>query len=384
MRPMMRVMLAQAATTGCGFVLPHPADDEFDCGSTLDTTGGRFSGAYPWTIQNQRGGTATQAGGVLSMTVTASASPMDPLLAMQAMDAGDGAWRALVDMSIAFATNWMGVGLALREAATGKLVCCGYAYEGTLRATVRGLTSYTTWIATTNGANVADLAGYVEIVRDAGTMYYYVSEDETNWTEVLRVAQTTQFTTAADQVGLWVNYAGGGPARIGLYESFEKVIRTLPYTVPIVNPGAQTTPIVAPWTNVSNTILSRAAVGRGGTRAFAVNTVATFEAYQEQPVGTFASLIDVGAGAVTATLEGWGAPWTGSTSTFRLRLNAYDSGGVSLASASTAYWTPSAVYTQQSAPLALPVGTRTLRITYEGTNNASQDCWMDDLTLILS
>jgi hypothetical protein len=30
------------------------------------------------------------------------------------------------------------------------------------------------------------------------------------------------------------------------------------------------------------------------------------------------------------------------------------------------------------------VGTRTLRITYEGTNNASQDCWMDDLTLILS
>jgi len=60
---------------------PTPYDDEFEVGSTIDTTGARFSGANPWTLYNNSGvwnvsmgwlqGSAGNAGAVAIQTLPA-------------------------------------------------------------------------------------------------------------------------------------------------------------------------------------------------------------------------------------------------------------------------------------------------------------------------
>lgn len=382
-----RRSLLQRIAAGGGF--GNGPDDEFVYGSSIDTAGLRYFGAYPWTLRNQRSGTATVSGGQLSMLCSATSNLMDPIIATEAMDAGDGIWRAQTDMSIASNSSYQGVGIMLREASTGKMLCFGYANDAAaIRSQIRRMpatstSDFTTWSANYDGTPVTNYTGYLEIIRDGSTLYFLRSTDASNWIEATRVAQTVDFTTAPDQVGLWVNtVAGFGNTRTGIFEYFRKVTRSVPYNVPIVNPGAELA-IASPWTNVTGTLGTRNGVQRSGANAFKlVGNPGNFEVYQEWSATHFASLFD--AGGRTATFAGWGAPWTGASTTYRLRLNAYDSGGSSLGSATTAYWTPSGTYSQKSAVLSVPTGTRKLRMTIEGTTAASDDGWWDDLTLVIT
>lgn len=350
----------------------------------------RFSGAYPWTILNQRTGTANISSGKLNLFCAATSQNMDPILVVQAMDSGDGAWRAQTDMTTISNADYQGLGLALRESSTGKMLLFGYANNTGVKNQVRrmpatgGTTDFNTWSANYGSTGANDFTGYLEIIRDGSTLYFLTSEDESNWTELVRVAQTVDFTTAPNQVGLWTNTAVSfGNTRTGIFEKFEKVERTVPYNVPLVNPGAELG--VTGYTNVTGTLGTRN-IAHSGSNGFKITgNPGPFEVYQEWSAVLFASLIDAGGGGgVTATLAGWGRPWEGATSSFRLRLNAYDSGGSSLGSNATAYWSPSTTYSQKSTSLALPSGTRKLRVTFEGTTAASDDCWLDDLTLSLA
>lgn len=358
-------------------------DDEFAWGSSVDTAGLRYFGAYPWTLRDPAAGSTTSvSGGLLNMNAKATGG-MTPFLVTEAMDAGDGIWKCQTTMSLS-ATNFRGLGLALRENSSAKQLLFGYATDaGAIRSQIRRMTSATAWIANYDGTAVTDYDGYLEIIRDGSTLYFLRSEDDSNWIEAARIAQTVDFTTAPDQVGLWVAPSNGAsPTDTGTFYFFRKITRSVPYNVPIVNPGAELS-IASPWTNVTGTLGTRAGVQRSGGAAFKINgNPGAFEVYQEWSATHFATLFD--AGGRTATFAGWGNPWTGASTTYRLRLNAYDSGGSSLGSATTSYWTPTGTYSQKSAVLSVPTSTRKLRMTIEGTTTASDDGWWDDLTLVIT
>jgi hypothetical protein len=224
-----RGLLGNSTGGGGGGSGSNGPDDYFDeSGPSIDTAGTRYGGAYPWTLQNNTGGSTSVSGSALSITAPAVAS-FSPMLATEAMDAGDGAWRTQVAMSGSSA-NYRGLGLALRESGTNKQLCFGLGTDsGAIRAQVRRMTDYTTWTSNYGGTGVSDYNGYLEIIRDGTTLFFLTSEDESNWTELVRVAQTADFTTAPNQVGLWVaSQSGFGVQDTGLCLYFVKHVRTVP------------------------------------------------------------------------------------------------------------------------------------------------------------
>lgn len=375
--------------SGCGIVLPTPYDDEFDCGTSIDTTGGRFSGANAWTLLNQRGGSAPQSGGQLSLTCATSANTHDPIIAVQSLS-GDGVFQSTGTVALG-GPNFAGLGIALRESSTGKMLCFGASddvgYKFQVRRVPNGsTTTFTNWTANYNAADgtaPTNLTGWYEVERKSGTLIFVSSLDGSNWREVFRVAQTADFTTAPNQVGLWTNQPSSSPAiTVGVFDYFLKnPTRSLPYGVPISNPSA-TLAIAAPWTNVTNVLQTRGSVGRGGSPAFAITSVGAFECYQEWAPTGFDTIFD--SGTTTATFAGWGAPWTGATTSYHIEIAAYDAGGSQLATASSGTWTPSATFSQKNCAITIPATTRKLRMTWKGTCTAAQDGWLDDLTLNLT
>lgn len=360
-------------------------DDEFDVGSTLDTAGTRYAGAYPWSPLNQRTGTFGVAGGQLTLSPAATVTNANPLYAMQALDSGDGAWRTKVAMSLTVPgpdMDFAGLGLALRESSTSKILCFGNAHHTTRVAELRRFNAPDNWTATIATFTLPDndLDGYLEIVRSGSTLKFLVSDDLILWDQVTSLVQTTEFTTAPNEIGLWVSPNFSNELRSGTFDFFRKVTRAVvPLQVPLVNPGAESG--VTGWTNVTNVLKTRAGTQRSGSNSFSITTTGLFEFYQEWDASAYATQID--AGLVTATLAGWGMPWSGGATTMNLRVNAYTAGGVSLGSASTGTWTPSVTYSRKYATLLLPATTRKVRVTFEG-NGGSDDGWLDDVTLMIT
>jgi hypothetical protein len=224
------MLAASESSTPGGGSGTAPYEDNFDTGSTIDTAGTRYTGANPWTLYNDAGATVSVAAGQLSMTCPFRGL-MSPVLAVQTLGAGDGAWRC--DFSIGQpGANYRGSGIVLRESATGKMLLHGFGSDGPIMARVRRVpnpnnTTFTNWTANYGGTSVTDLAGWCEVERVGAAWTFRYSEDGSSWTTLVGasgIVQTVDFTVAPDQIGLWVTAAvAGSLASTAVYSRFWKV-----------------------------------------------------------------------------------------------------------------------------------------------------------------
>lgn len=195
-------------------------DDDFATGSSIDTTGARFAGANPWTKLNAGASTYAVTGGQLVLTPEEDGNFMNPRLAVQTPPAGDWAFRTYC--TSASAANYAGLGLVLRESGSGKLLCFGLGDDGGLLYQVRRLTSYTGWFAN-YGSTAAANPSYLEVARTGSNLIFRYSTDDVTYTTYITVAQTTDFTTAPDQIGLWAQAKTvGGTTQVATFDRFWK------------------------------------------------------------------------------------------------------------------------------------------------------------------
>ncbi|MBV6403402.1 MAG: metallophosphoesterase family protein [Flavobacteriales bacterium] len=123
-----------------------------------------------------------------------------------------------------------------------------------------------------------------------------------------------------------------------------------------------------------------------GTHYFAVGALCTDNAfgsaYQDVSIAVHATAVD--AGTATVRYGGWFANWQGSDLP-RMELEFRDGGGVVLGGAPQ-IGSNTATWTQVMSDVAVPAGTRTVRVVLTGTRQAGtdNDSYFDELYLRLS
>lgn len=112
-------------------VVLNPADDFFDVGTSIDTAGTRFSGATPWTWQNQGGAAAPIADGNAIVIVPGSASD-DFRIIKQPVPASPTPWKYRTKISAvnAQAGGFTNLGLVAINGNTNGFMFFGIAYNG--------------------------------------------------------------------------------------------------------------------------------------------------------------------------------------------------------------------------------------------------------------
>jgi hypothetical protein len=218
---------------GCGVVLATAYDDNFDCGSSVDTAGTRFSGANAWSPHD--GGfslstpaTFTQSGGILTAFPGNYLFDMYPIGYRQSFPAGNCTFVSKM-RPLSIPGIWGGMGLLLRESATGKMLAATLIGAGSsMGAEVRRMTTgtYYGWTASYTGSFTGGAANawhWVEVGRSGTTLTFRASNNGSSWTDICTaVAQTADFTTTADQIAWFVNQANVGPSFTGEFDSFAR------------------------------------------------------------------------------------------------------------------------------------------------------------------
>ena len=235
MNALAHLMLAQGVPSGCGIVLPTAWDDNFDCGTALDTTGARFSGANAWTVYGAGGirdlvnitGTpelriASTTGGVRSADGARQTLPAY----VPASSAGDFSFEVTVRTLDGFFDS--GVGLLLYELATGKnlylLIGADFTAPGGFYDFNARVVVGTALFPTRYGRTViASLDGTVRISRAGATLSYAFKQGAGAWTTIYTAAQTADFTTAPDLIGP-VNFVGPGGPETGYFSAFKRTV----------------------------------------------------------------------------------------------------------------------------------------------------------------
>lgn len=202
---------------GCGVVLATVWDDNFDCGTVIDTTGARFTGANAWT---EFGLGVPYAGGVLSsdqlvMSVT-STGAWNPVGAEQTLPGGD--WTFETDCSLNGPGFAPAVGIRLVETATSKdFHACYCDVFGFLAAAGDGSS-----MGAYGVASVGALSGKLEIARISGNLRVRYDSGSGWVTLVAALAQTTPFTTAPDKIQVFHAARRNGGGDISYHEYFHR------------------------------------------------------------------------------------------------------------------------------------------------------------------
>lgn len=189
---------------GCGVVLANVADDNFDCGSSIDTAGTRFSGANPWTLWNPDVGFSggSLSGGQLVMPLDTYGNLWAPHGAYQSLPGGSGDWVYETDCGLLTYDFATAAGLVLLETSTGKHFCPCWGYSAADGGALI-LAAGPSTLGQYGGVAGGSMAGKLEVARISGNlrMRYDIGA---GWvTLVASLAQTTPFTTAPDKVGVF-------------------------------------------------------------------------------------------------------------------------------------------------------------------------------------
>lgn len=185
-----------------------PWNDEFEFGSTLDTTGARFAGANPWTEQNFHASVLTVGSGALQVAGSGSSSANDDQTWIQPLAGVGATWAFTAKRYFTDAQNFSG--LFLGFGASGLGYYFGYL-SGTTFVIVQ--TDYAgtgaTQVATATGI-VSDV--YFTIAFDGTLLHFLLSNDGIQFETAYSVAPAIFLGGPPDSVGMFigaVNVAGG-------------------------------------------------------------------------------------------------------------------------------------------------------------------------------
>lgn len=151
----------------------NAANDEFESGSTLDTTGTRFSGATPWTIQNPQTCSFVVQQGSLSFLAppasTQNTAITQPVPAATPYTYNAKFWGCTTDTAVAIAIGALG---------TGKFLAFGVGINGaSLFMSVWEGTALSSVLSSV--ANVA-ITNYSAFQAKVAPHYLQVNNDGTN------------------------------------------------------------------------------------------------------------------------------------------------------------------------------------------------------------
>lgn len=197
----------------------HPAsptawDDEFEFGTTLDTSGSRRAGANAWSTFNVTAGTTVTIGsGSLLIDQPVVSGSTDVSLFYQA--APSGTWTIVAKMSVATANV---VGL-YAGSHTGKFLSLGWVGGGTIEmASFNSTTSFSGGIASTSWPASGTVGGagsttppswvYLAMSWDGTQVTYAVSASGVPGS-FLTVASSTFLGAAPAEVGFCSDAFGG-------------------------------------------------------------------------------------------------------------------------------------------------------------------------------
>jgi hypothetical protein len=212
--------MGRPVSGGCGTVLDTPSDDNFDCGSSIDIAGTRFSGATLWTPFNLTGLataiTNAQASSLLTISASADASLVIRGWMQDVGLSGDFRIRVKQTVTVAGSYHLRSAGLFLREGATGKILTVCAGKNGPFKAQARRMSSATVWGSSYNGATFGSETAplWLEVERSGSLLSARVTDDATDGNDlttalapadIMSVEQTVDFTTAPTQIGLYAN-----------------------------------------------------------------------------------------------------------------------------------------------------------------------------------
>lgn len=208
---------------------PTAWDDEFEYGSSIDTTGARRSGANAWSWVNQNSATAAVGRGNVLLSAPQNGGQFS--YAAQAPPSGTWKFRAKISVP-AYLTNAPYAGLLLYNSANGHNVFFGTIYNTFITGGAPGLivAVSTSWPsgggATTHAppstsyissATARDLSrySYLEIEYDGTTLYYRVSPSgvDGSFSQVYSGTASSDLGAAPTNIGLAAgSYGAGVPA----------------------------------------------------------------------------------------------------------------------------------------------------------------------------
>lgn len=207
------------------------ADDEFEAGTSIDTTGGRRTGATPWSWVNRGTATAIVSQGALVFTAPASSSEA-PRLLTQPLPAGSGAtYRCKMLDLVSASADSSYAGLAFYDATEGKAISVGvHALATGWQLEVdkwpdfvtAPTAAYTSGVYPTTG-RVAHQPIWLEITTDGTTLRFLVSDSGVDGTfeEVFSETISTYLPTVS-HVALLVDTSNSVPA-LAVYDLFRQI-----------------------------------------------------------------------------------------------------------------------------------------------------------------
>lgn len=204
---------------GCGVVLATAWDDNFDCGSSIDTAGTRFSGANAWTPFGTGPNfiSANLASGDLTIT-TSSNGLKAPRGATMAAPSGD--WTFETPCAMASSGFLSALGIILIESGTSKYFTANFTH--TIGSPLYVAAGDNADVGTYGFTAVGAMSGTLEVARISGNlrMRYDIGA---GWvTLVASLAQTTPFTTAPDQIGLFVQNETTANGNAGVFDYWHR------------------------------------------------------------------------------------------------------------------------------------------------------------------
>ena len=187
-------------------IAPTAADDEFEYGATIDTTGARATGANAWSWYNKGSSTGPHTRGALKLTVPTEAT--GNIRGVEQTLTGDLTWRYEARLANpASASNTLRTGMAIRENSSSKVLLLSRGYVSSAR---NWQVSY--WTSATALSSSLFSADYSSFMSWMGWNYFAIYKTSTKY----------GFEVSADGIG-WLLLAEPNIAsyftadRIGLY-----------------------------------------------------------------------------------------------------------------------------------------------------------------------
>lgn len=210
--------------------IPNVADDEFQYGSGLDTTGSRAPSAVPWTWVNQGGATAVQSGGILVLNGPATTGTNVRLITQPV--SGTWKYRCKLNSLLGTMSNHFYAGIIARNTANGRLVYLSKIFHTSAMQMeylqYSNLTTVNFALLTNifNGANYSRAARsplYLEIENDGTNLHFRYSDVGIDGTfATYRTELVSSFMGDVDQIGLSAYNTNNNPSW-GAFDWFRRV-----------------------------------------------------------------------------------------------------------------------------------------------------------------